>query len=199
MYPQTTAAHSLASLEGFIGLLSLAMTSGLMFARISRPTAKIRFSNVAVVTSYEGTPTLLFRLANMRENRILDARIRLTLVQEEISLEGSRMRRFRTLSLVRDETPLFAIGWTVMHRLDSESPLYGRTVQELLRDKVEIVVTMNGLDETLTQTVHARHSFLPSEILWDHQFVDLISSDEKGMLTINYEHFDKTVSLVGAD
>ncbi|NET56895.1 MAG: ATP-sensitive inward rectifier potassium channel 10 [Symploca sp. SIO2E6] len=189
MHPKTDYAHFIVTIEALVGLMALAMSTGLMFARFSLPTAKVLFSNVAVITPYNGVPTLIFRTANKRRNRILEAQVRVSLLRDEVTKEGDFMRRFYDLKLVRSQTPIFTLTWTVMHQIDESSPLYGATLESLIEAHSELVVILTGLDETVSQTIHARHSYIESEILWNQRFVDIFSRKRNGRWLIDYNHF----------
>jgi inward rectifier potassium channel len=190
MYPGTFYANVLMSLETLIGLFGVAFATGLAFARFSRPRARIRFSETAVVSLYHGVPTLMFRVANQRGNQILEARVQVTLLRNEHSPEGQTMRRFRDLVLLRDSTPSFSYSWTVMHPITGNSPLSGTSRAALEAEDAELVVTMAGLDETLAQTIHARHVYRPAAIHWGHRLRDVLSKDAHGRYLIDYGHFD---------
>lgn len=195
MYPKTAFANALVTVEALLGLLGVAMATGLMFARFSIPKARVVFSRVALITPYNGMPTLMFRVGNERENWILEAQISVTLVRSEITKEGDVMRRFYDLSLVRSHSPLFALTWTVMHTIDDESPLYGLTPEEMLEDNMEILVTFTGLDETVSQTLHARFSYISGEIIWNMRFVDILSKTQDGRRCIDYSRFHDVIPL----
>ncbi|WP_017298802.1 ion channel [Nodosilinea nodulosa] len=195
MYPQTNYANWLVVLEALVGLIWLAMATGLCFARFSLPTARILFSNYAVIAPHNGTPTLMFRTANQRRNRILEARLWVTLVRDETTAEGEFFRRFYDLPLVRAQTPLFALSWTAMHAITPESPLYGETSASLGEVNGEIIIILTGMDETRSQTIHARHSFLASEILWDHRFADILGQTPDGRRSIDYGNFHQVEQL----
>lgn len=173
MYPQTLYAQILVTIEVMVGLLLLAILTGLMFARFSRPTARVIFSRVAVICPYNGIPTLMFRAANQRENGILEAQVRVSLLRNEVSREGQQLRRFYDLNLLRSQTPVFGLSWLVMHPIDERSPLYGETVDSLIKVETEIWITLTGLDETFSQTIHSRYSYIVPEILWNMRFVDI--------------------------
>ncbi|AFY99681.1 ion channel [Calothrix sp. PCC 6303] len=193
MYPKTYYANFLVTIESLLGLLGLAMATGLMFARISLPKARVMFSNVAVITPYDGVESLIFRVGNERQNWILEAQIRLTLVRTEVSKEGNIMRRFYDMPLVRSNSPVFALSWMVMHQIDQASPLYGMNLEKIIENEVEILVTLTGIDETVSQTIHARHSFIAEEILWNMKFVDILSKQRDGKRCINYSHFHDVI------
>jgi inward rectifier potassium channel len=189
MYPRTDYANTIVCIQALFGLWGVAMVTGLAFARFSRPTARVIFSRVAVITSFNGVSTLMYRTANQRFNQILEAQQRVTLIRDEATSEGDYMRRFYDLQLIRSQSPIFALTWTVMHAIDENSPLYKLTAKDLVEQQVEIVVTLTGLDETVSQTIHARHSFVASEVLWDMRFVDIISRTPEGKRVVDYTRF----------
>ena len=189
MYPRTDYANTIVCIQALFGLWGVAMVTGLAFARFSRPTARVMFSSVAVIAPFNGVPTLMYRTANQRFNQILEAQQRVTLIRDELTVEGDYMRRFYDLQLMRSQSPIFALTWTVMHAIDENSPLYKLTPKDLVEQQAEIVVTLTGLDETVSQTIHARHSFVASEVLWDMRFVDIISRKPDGKRVVDYTRF----------
>ncbi|WP_218082634.1 ion channel [Anthocerotibacter panamensis] len=192
--PRTFYTNVVVCVEVFVGLLGSAVATGLLFARFSRPTARVLFSNMAVITLREGMPTLMFRAANQRRNQILEANLQVTLLMDEYSREGQFMRRFYDLKLVRGRSPIFALTWTAMHVIDETSPLYSATPESLRNIQAELIVTLTGIDETVYQTIHARHSFVTEEILWNMRFVDIVSQTPDGQRTIDFSRFHEVVS-----
>jgi len=185
MYPQNLAAEMMVSVEVFAGVFLLAILTGLMYARFSRPTAKVIFSKVAVVCPFEGVSTLMLRAANKRANQILEARVQVSLLRFETTSDGHRLRRFYDLKLVRSSTPAFGLSWLIMHHIDENSPLYGANLTSLAAIEAEIWVILTGLDETSSQTIHSRCYYDYSEILWNMRFVDLFSQDQNGEYLMN--------------
>lgn len=192
MSPNGLLANSLVTIEAFFGFCFLAIVTGLIFTKFSRPTAKLLFSNVAVICPYNGVPHLMLRLANQRGNRIVDASAQLTILRSEVSSEGHRMRRFHDLDIVRNKVPILQLTWTIMHPIDDKSPLYQTSPQKLEADDIEIIVSINGLDETLSQTIHSRYSYLADEILCNARFEDVLRSIDDANVEINYDLFHKT-------
>jgi inward rectifier potassium channel len=189
MAPATLYGNLVMTLEAFLGVLLTAVVTGLVFARFSRPTARIMFSRVAVVAPFNGVPTLAVRLANQRRNQILEAQVSLSLIRDEHTAEGDWIRRFYDLQLLRQRSPVFAMTFTAMHPIDAASPLENATAASLASESVEIIVTVTGLDETLLQPVHARTSYLAHEVRWDHRFADLFIETPDGRLAIDYRRF----------
>ena len=189
MAPRTLYENLVVTAEVFVGLFNLAVATGLLFARISRPTARIMFSDKAVVTAFEGEPTLIFRAANRRRNLVVEAEVTVNLLRDLTTVEGTTMRRFDELKMIRARSPLFFLTWTVMHRIDEASPLHGATRESLSDQNAEIVVVMKGLDETFVSTIHARTSYTPDEIVWGQRFADIFGVDEEGRRCIDFTRF----------
>lgn len=192
MAPVSTTANVLVAIEVLSGLLALAIITGLVFARISRPTARVRFSRVMVISMRDGVPSLMFRMANERANRIVEAQAHVILARQEKTLEGESVRRFHDLDLARARNPLFSLSWSVIHPITALSPLYGETRESLSAARAQIVVSLTGLDESSLQTVHVRYVWDAEEIAWNSRFVDILS-ETPGGVTINYSRFDDVV------
>ena len=188
-YPQTHYAHAVVAIEVFAGLFFTATMLGLIFARMSRPRARLVFARRLVVGPYEGVPTLFARVANARLNILSSATARLWVLLTETTAEGARFRRYVELKLVRSENPAFALSWTILHPIDAASPLFGRRPEDLAREDALLLLTITGHDETSAQTVQGRESFLPEDILWHHRFVDILSTAADGQTLLDYARF----------
>jgi inward rectifier potassium channel len=197
MHPQTVYAHWIATLEIFVGMSSIALATGLIFARFSRPHAKIMFARYAVIRPIDGRMTLMVRSANARQNVIAEARARLRIMRLETSIEGYTLRKLYDLALVRDQHPVFKLGWTLMHIIDEASPLFGENAESLKGRDVSLLVTLEGIDESTSQTMQARHTWSCDQIFWQHRFVDIMS-ERDGVSHIDYAHFDEIVPLDAA-
>jgi inward rectifier potassium channel len=193
MYPATLYANVLVAMESTVGVLALPIVTGLVFAKFARPTARVLFSHHALITSRDGVPSLVFRMANARRNQIVEAHARVVLVRHERTVEGERLRRLHDLVIVRSDTPVFALTWAVVHPITAASPLAGATPALLAEWEAEIVVSVVGIDETLAQTVHARWSYVASEIVWGGQFADVLSTLPDGRRQIDYTKFHQLV------
>jgi inward rectifier potassium channel len=191
MTPKNLYANVVMTMEAFTGLGMVAIATGLIFSRVSRPTARVMFSRIAVVTPFDGVPALMFRAANQRGNQILEAEATVFLFAEVTTREGHSFRRFQPLQLVRSRQPMFALSWTLIHLIDETSPLFGATAQSLLAGTAEIVVAVSGVDEVFAQRIYARHSYLPDEIIWNRRLADVLSFDESGHRVVNYYNFHK--------
>jgi inward rectifier potassium channel len=189
MYPQTIYANSIVAIEAMFGLVGIAVMTGLAFARFSRPTAKVIFSKHAVIAPHGGIPALMFRTANQRRNQILEAQLNVYLMRDEITEAGDYMRRIYDLPLLRNRTPSFSLSWTVFHLIDETSPLYGMSLDAIAQANTTLVVSLSGTDDTVAQTIHARHTYAHQDLKWDHQLVDIFHHTETGDNYLDYTHF----------
>ena len=197
MHPQTDFANILVTIEAMIGTTSLALASALMFARLARPTARVLFSKVAIIAAHEGTPALMFRLVNKRHNQIVDAHIAVTLFRSEATVEGETMLRFHDLSTIRDRNPVLTLPWTVIHPIDTASPLAGSTPESLSAKQFEILIVLSGFDDTFSQQVHARHSYLAEDIRWNARFASVVGKSRYGRLRIDFRRFHEVLPVAG--
>ncbi|MFM0503064.1 ion channel [Paraburkholderia caffeinilytica] len=194
MHPQTVYAHWIATLEIFVGMSGIALATGLIFARFSRPHAKIMFARYAIVRPLEGRMTLVVRAANARQNVIAEARAKLRIMRLETTVEGYTLRKLYDLTLVRDQHPVFKLGWSLMHVIDESSPLFGETAETLKDRDASLWLTLEGVDESTSQTMQARHMWRCEQIRWQHKYVDIMR-EENGVSLIDYSHFDEVVPL----
>lgn len=195
MYPQNLITHLLVTLEVFVGLLGVAMATGLMFARFTLPSARVLFSRVGVICPYNGVPTLMLRAANRRGNFVVEAQFRVSVLLPEVTPEGHHMSRLHDLNLVRSETPFFSLSMTLMHPIDETSPLYPVSYESLSQLNTQLVVMMTGLDETLSQTIHASQVYTAEDLRWNARFVDIISTLSNGDRYVDYERFHDIESM----
>jgi inward rectifier potassium channel len=189
LVPHSFFANVLVTVEALTGMVGVAMATGLMFAKFARPTARVMFSNVAVVTTYDGAPTLMFRAANERANLILEAQMRVVLTRQETNAEGVSMRRFYDIPLSRSQTSVFTLSWTLMHSIDERSPLHGVTCESMAAVDAEIHVSLMGIDDTFSQTIHARYTYTPDQIVFGARLADVLTRFPDGRRVIDYDHF----------
>jgi inward rectifier potassium channel len=196
MAPHTTAANVLVSAEALLGMVGLTVTTGLVFARFARPTARVLFSEKAVVRVWDGVPSLMFRLANERGSQIAEARLQVSFLREEKTAEGDTVRKVYDLRLLRNQSAVFTLTWTVIHPITPDSPLHGETAESLRAQRADLVVSLIGLDDGLAQTVHARHAYGAEELVWNARLADILSTDSQGRRVIDYRRFHE-VERVG--
>jgi len=192
MHPQTHYGHFIATIELFTGIFSMSLMTGLIFARFSRPSARLLFANNPVVAAHEGVSTLMVRFANERHNVIGNATARLWMFKDILTAEGQEIRRFYELPLLRNENPALALSWTLYHVIDAQSPLDGMTAEDFAASGVSLVVVVSGYDVIAAQTVHARKSYDHQDIRFGHRYVDVLGSSDDGRIRIDYGRFHDT-------
>lgn len=195
MHPQSIYTHIVATAEIIIGMGNIAVVTGLIFARFSRPRAKIIFGKHPIVRMLDGKQTLMIRAANMRLNLIAQASAQLHLLRIHSTPEGYQLRRIEDMKLVRDQHPIFMLSWAVMHVIDEESPLYGATPESLEASETALLITIEGTDETTSQSMLARHQWGIKDVRWNHRYIDLVRRDENGVNIIDYSIFDEVLPL----
>jgi inward rectifier potassium channel len=195
MHPQTLYGHVVAMTEIFVGLLMLALITGLMFARFSRPRARFLFARNAVVRPIDGKFTLMFRTANARQNVVQEASAQLRMLRDEVTEEGYRIRRITDLPLVRAQHPAFSLGWTIMHVIDDASPLRTHTEESLGNSDSLFILSVSGTDETTGQVLMAREEYPSTSLLWNEAFRDILEVTENGTTYIDYSKFHDVVPL----
>ena len=194
MHPQTHYGHFVATVELFTGIFSMSLMTGLIFARFSRPSARLLFAENPVVSAHEGQPTLMIRIANERHNIIGNANARVWAFKSVVTKEGRTLRRFYELPLERNDIPGLALSWTLYHTLDEESPLYGLSAEGLEASSVSLIVVVTGYDVVAAQTVHARKSYEHDEIRFGHRYADILdTARDDGRLRIDYGRFHQTL------
>ncbi|MFV8754558.1 ion channel [Nannocystaceae bacterium ST9] len=193
--PKTTYAHVIVMIEAMVGLLGVALGTGLAFAKFARPSAKMLFSRNILLAPYDGRQSLYFRVANVRGNDVVEATVRVVALRSHVLAEGHSIRRLEDLALVRSSSPLFRLSWLVVHVIDERSPLWGLDVQAMIDDRVLLIVSLTGLDGTFAQSVHARHVYAPSDVLTGHRFGDIMRDLPDGRIEFDYAKFHDVVPL----
>jgi inward rectifier potassium channel len=195
MHPQTNYGHLVATIEIFTGMSFLAVMTGLIFARFSRPRARFVFARHPVVAIREGRRTLMIRIANARQDTISQATARLWLIREETTKEGDSVRRFHDLPLDRDEHPMFALSWTIFHVIDEASPLHRLGRDELATADAALILNVSGVDDNSAQRLYARQLYTADNIRWQHRYVDITSDGPDGRLVLDYNKFHDVTPL----
>jgi inward rectifier potassium channel len=178
--PNGVPANVVVTIEALVGLMYQALATGLLFARFTRPTAAVLFSDRAVVAPYNDGQALMFRIVNRRRNEIIQLEAQVLLSAMEPDGRGGAVRRYTALALERNKVTFFPLSWTIVHPIDSASPMTGRTREELERAEAEILVLLTGVDEALEQTVHARSSYRADEIVWNARFRSMFLTAASG-------------------
>ena len=186
--PEGMYSNLIVTVEAAFGLIGVALITGLAFAKISRPNAKILFSKIMIHTKINGKKSISFRISNTRGNDIVEATMTLSALVDEVTLEGENIRRVIDLNLVRSKTPFFKLTWLVTHVIDQESPLFGLNLEP---GTVPIIIaSFTGHDGTYSNTVYAQHNYYPEDIIEDRYFADIMHNLPDGRMLIDYDKFD---------
>jgi len=196
MYPETFYGHLIAMLEIMVGMFGLAVITGLIFVRFSRPTARLHFSNVAVIAPFDGVPTLMIRVANLRHQAMVEPEFRMIVNRDTITAEGDDVRRFRLLKLEFEHLIAFPAVLTVRHRIDEKSPLFGMTPEDFQKQDVRIVASIVGVDTVIVAPVQSLRDYNYDQIEWNRRFVEIYAENEEGDWTVDYARIDETEDIV---
>lgn len=192
IHPVGLIPNFLVAIESYYSLIANALITGVVFARFARPTARIRFSDIAVVAPYRGINGLMFRMVNGRSNQLIEVEVKVMFARF-VEENGKVVRRFDFLELERDRVTFFPLAWTVVHPINEKSPLYGLTLEDLEKTDAEFLTLISATDETFSSIVHTRSSYKPHEIKFGHKFVNLYNKAERGeQLSINIRKLSQT-------
>jgi len=190
VYPEGPWANAISSLEAATGLMVFAIATGLLYGRFSRPSARIVYSKNAIIAPYQDGTSLQFRVANARSNTLMNMEARVLLMTVE-SGDGGLKRSFIDLPLERPQIYFFALTWTIVHPIDSASPFFGKTREDLGKLSAEILILIQGFDDTFSQQVHSRYSYRHDDMVWGAKFTPAFKVDTKGGLVVEVDHIDE--------
>jgi inward rectifier potassium channel len=193
--PRGTASNLLSLLQVMLGMAGLAVTTGLVFAKFARPTARVLFSQVAVIQPFDGLPSLLFRLANARANQIIEAELTVVATRTEKTVEGEPIRKIYDLKLRRSRSSVFSLTWLAIHPITPDSPLHGLDAEALRSSGITIMASVSGLDEHLGATVHARHAYAATDVVFGARFADILEVHPDGSAVVDYRLFHQVVPI----
>ncbi len=195
VYPEGTWANVVSSVEAATGLMVFAIATGLLYGRFSRPSARIVYSKNAIIAPYQEGTSLQFRVTNARTNVLMNMEARVLLMTVENS-DGELRRSFIDLPLERRGVYFFALTWTVVHPIDSDSPFFGKTREDLAKQSAELLILIQGFDDTFSQVVHSRYSYRHDELVWGAKFVPAFKVDPKGDMVVEVDRIDE-LKLIG--
>jgi inward rectifier potassium channel len=181
--PKGMAANVVSSFESLLGVLGFAVATGLLFGRVSRPSARVGFSENMLVTPYQDATSLQFRVVNRRSNSLMELEVRPMLMTVETG-DGQPKRTYQMLRLEREKLLFLPLTWTVVHPIDAESPLWGKSAEDLARLQAEVLILVKAYDDTFSQTVLTRHSYRHDEIVWGKRFAPAFFVDDEGDLVL---------------
>ena len=186
MYPVSFYGHLVVTAEIIVGMFGMAVITGLIFVRFSRPTANLEFSRTMVFSTFKGQPALMFRIANQRRQPMVEAAFRLMLLRTESVPEDDDMRLFYELRLQMDRVIVFPAAMTIRHIIDEQSPLYGLTLESLERGDVRLIASIVCVDSVVAAAVQSQHDYTWRDIRFDERFVEIYTEDEAGRFVVDY-------------
>jgi inward rectifier potassium channel len=195
MYPESLYGHCVTTVEIMVGMFGMAVITGVIFVRFSRPTARLLFSNCTVIGPFNGTPTLMLRVANLRHHAMAEAEFRLMLLRTESTQEEEGVRRFYPLKLDFDRLITFPVALTLRHRIDESSPLYGMDTEALKRTDSRLIASIVCIDTVIPAPVQSSTDYTYNEILWNRRFVEIYTEAEGGRLAVDYGRLHDTEAL----
>jgi inward rectifier potassium channel len=196
MYPDTFYGHSVTTVEIVFGMFGMAVVTGVIFIRFSRATAKILFSNCAVISPFDGVPTLMLRVANLRHIAMAEAEFKVMLFRNEWIQEGEHVRRFYPLKLQFDRMIAFPVALTLRHVIDQSSPLYGMTTEDFIKSDTRLMASIVCLDTVIPAPVQSATDYSYEDILWNRRFVEIYSETPDGRFTVDYSRIHDTEETV---
>jgi inward rectifier potassium channel len=192
--PKGLAANIVAVIESMAGVLGFAVATGLLYGRVSRPSAKIGFSDTILITPYQDGKSLQFRIANRRHNDLVELSARVLLMSVEMR-DGLPVRQYRQLKLERESVLFLPLTWTIVHPIDDQSPLFKLTPEDLERSQAEFLILLKAYDDTFSQTVFARYSYRHGEVQWDKRFVPAFSVDGNGDMVVELDRLGEVTDV----
>jgi inward rectifier potassium channel len=190
VYPEGAMANTVSSLEAASGLMVFAIATGLLYGRFSRPSARIVYSKNAIIAPYQDGNSLQFRIANARRNTLMNMEARVLLMIVD-GADGGLKRNFIDLPLERPSIYFFALTWTIVHPIDSASPFFGKTREDLAKLSAEVLILIQGFDDTFSQQVHSRYSYRHDEFVWGAKFIPTFKVDPHGDLVVEVDRIDE--------
>lgn len=192
--PQGLWANCIATLESMTGLLSFALATGLIYGRFSKPSSRLIYSENILIGKVQNQDALMFRVANARSSQVIEVEAQLVLAYLDLTRSPPK-RLFNQLSLQLSKINVLSLGWTVVHFIDEDSPLWGLTLQELQEQKIEIMVLLKGFDELYSQTLYSRHSYIFEELILGANFVSMVNVDEDGKTILELQKLNSFLSI----
>jgi inward rectifier potassium channel len=196
MTPGSTYGHAVATAEIFVGMFLTALATGAFFARFARPRARLLFSDIAVITPYEDAQALMMRVASRRLQGISETSARISYLREH-PVGETRFRRFTELKLVRNNIPVLSLSWTLIHKIDQESPLWGMTAERIAAEEPTLMVSISGFDEAISSLINDRKTYHADNIRVGHTFVDILRDLPGGFVELDLTRIHDTAPVAG--
>ncbi len=192
MYPQTLYGHIVTTIEIMSGLFLLAVMTGLIFVRFSRPIARVAFSRSIVIAPLNGKSTLMVRVGNENHHSIVEAEFRIMFSRDEPLIEGGDFRYFYNLKLHFDRLTVFPAALTLRHVIDETSPLHQATPESLETERALFFVSVVGVDPVIAAAVQTQQDYTWRDVRFGERFVEIYTQSGQGQLTVDYGRLHET-------
>jgi inward rectifier potassium channel len=192
LYPQTTYGHLVATVEIICGMFWLAVMTGLIFVRFSRPTARILFSKGMVIAPFNGLPTLMLRVANLRHHSMVEADFRIVFTRDETTREGEEIRRFYPLKMDLEHAIVFPAALTLRHIIDASSPLHGATKETLKAVDAFFIASVVCIETVIPAALQIQQDYTWEDIRFDERFVEIYTDGDDGGIVVDYARLHDT-------
>jgi inward rectifier potassium channel len=198
LYPQTLYGHIVTTVEIMSGMFLLAVMTGLIFVRFSRPAARIVFSNSIVIAPFNGKPTLMLRVGNLRQQSMVEVEFRIMYSRDEPIAEGDNFRHFYHLKLAFDRVPAWPAALTLRHTIDENSPLHGATIESLAQQRAVFIASIVGIDPIIAASVQTQQNYAAEHVRFGERFVEIYAENSNGTLTVDYGRLHDTEPLTNS-
>lgn len=195
LYPVGIAINFVATFESFLGLLSFAISTGLLWGRFSKPSLKIAFSKNVIITPFEESMALMFKMVNERQNVLLNTKVKCILIMDKGLGQTAFDKDYFNLKLETDQVNFFPLTWTLVHKIDDNSPLKGMEINDLKKRNAEVIILVETFDETFSLTIHQKHSYGGNQWLDNVQFARNFEANGKGQIELNVKDINRFTSL----
>ena len=191
--PLGVGTQSVAAVEAFVGFLSFSLATGLLYGRFSRPQARMLFADHLVYSKYENGYSLKFKLTNHRDVVLQDVEAKVIAMFNEINEQGEFTRRYYQLPLTLPRVEIMALTWTLVHKIDEESPLWNKSQEDIIQQQPEFLVLVNGFDEVYSERTRARKSYIANDIIWNKNFETIFHSKPDGTVHMDVRDINKVI------
>jgi inward rectifier potassium channel len=179
-------ASTVAAIESLLGLLIFALATSLLYGRFSRPVARIIYSDKAVIAPYLDITGFMFRIVNERANQLIDIQVELVMATLEVQPNGKAVRQYKGLNLERNKVNFFPTNWTIVHAITEDSPMFGLSQEQLIKQDTEFLILIRATEDTFNQTVHSRSSYHINETVFGAKFSPMFSDKQgSGMVVLD--------------
>lgn len=191
--PMGIATQIVAAIEAFVGFMSFSLATGLLYGRFSRPRSKLKFADNFVFSKYEDGYSFKFKLTNLRDVVLQDVEAKIITMFNKENKEGNMVRTYYELSITLPKIDIMALTWTLVHKIDKESPFWGKTKEEIMKQHPEFLIFVNGFDEIYSERTRARKSYIVDDIIWNKNFATNFKSLENGKLIMDVRDLNNVI------